>query len=342
MKKLIPFVLALVLICAAAAPAVGEADVDTSMWSYYTFEGSGVAMKLPADFTAVTDEPEEGVFYNCGDDDVVLKVTPVDGDFDDYGALAEYCGGQAGVTGVEQTTVNGVDLLSVTDEDGIACVVISAEGTVYRFAFAPKSENGSAVSEAIRSTICPSGDIPFEPKTIEPMPYDIDLSAPEDGMYPALFGPADLANGALTFRIFTEDCYDIVDINLLDVGDTIVIDGEDVVVQSLDYADDLFINGGLDEDGWVLRAYDEDNCWKVAMEDDYSTYTDQGETTLPLDDAVTFTDGWDIEKDPVTVSGAEAVAEAIAGSENESFDPYSTTVTVSDGKVVEIYREYTP
>ena len=64
--------------------------------------------------------------------------------------------------------------------------------------------------------------------------------------------------------------------------------------------------------------------------------------TLPLADDVTFTDGWDIEKEPVTVTGAEAVAEAIAGTEMDAFIPQNTTVRVEDGKIVEIIREYMP
>ena len=92
----------------------------------------------------------------------------------------------------------------------------------------------------------------------------------------------------------------------------------------------------------TLRAYDEDNCWRAVLEDDLHTYFKWGETTLPLSEDVTFTDGWDIEKDPVTVTGAEAVAEAITGAEMDAFIPENTTVRVEDGRIVEIVRVYMP
>ena len=181
-----------------------------------------------------------------------------------------------------------------------------------------------------------------EGNAIKPMIPEIDLTAPADGIYGVEFAPADLADGALKFTIYTEDCYDIVDISNLAVGDTITVSGVDYEVTSVERADDLLINGGLDADDFNLRAYEEDNCWKIALEDDYATWTLCGETTLPLADDVTFTDGWDIEKDPVTVSGAEAVAEAINGTDMDSFMYYNTTVRVEDGKIVEIIRAYMP
>ena len=67
-----------------------------------------------------------------------------------------------------------------------------------------------------------------------------------------------------------------------------------------------------------------------------------GETTLPLADDVTFTDGWNIEKEPLTVRGADAVAEAINGTDMDYFSPLNTTVRVEGGKIVEIVRAYMP
>ena len=61
-----------------------------------------------------------------------------------------------------------------------------------------------------------------------------------------------------------------------------------------------------------------------------------------LADGVTFTDGWDIEKGPETTTGAEAVVDAITGTEIDYFIPLNTTVRVEDGKIVEIVRAYMP
>ena len=181
-----------------------------------------------------------------------------------------------------------------------------------------------------------------EGKTVRPMVPDIDLAAPADGIYGVVFEPADLADGALKFTIYTEDCYDIVDINTLAPGDTLFFGGIDLQVETVERDDDLLINGGMDAGGLNLRPYDEDNCWKVALEDDYATWTEYGETTLPLADDVTFTDGWNIEKEPLTVRGADAVAEAINGTDMDYFTCLNTTARVEGGRIVEIIRSYMP
>ena len=181
-----------------------------------------------------------------------------------------------------------------------------------------------------------------EGKTVKPMVTEIDLAAPADGIYAAYFAPADLGDGQLKFTIYTEDCYDIVDIDTLAVGDTIIAGGIDIKIETLERNDDLLINGGIDEGGFNLRPYDEDNCWKMALEDDYATWSEYGETTLPLADDVTFTDGWNIEKNPETTTGAEAVAGAITGTDMDYFSPLNTTVRVEGGKIVEIVRAYMP
>ena len=182
-----------------------------------------------------------------------------------------------------------------------------------------------------------------EGKTVKPMAEEINLAAPADGIYGVAFEPADLADGALKFTVYTEDIYDIVDISTLEVGDTIYIGGEACAVESLSReGEPLLINGGADEGGFTLFPYDEDNCWKVVQDDDYATWTAVGETTLPLAGDATFTDGWDIDKEPVTVSGAEAVAEAINGTEMDAFVCLNTTVRVEGGRIVEIVRSYMP
>ena len=180
-------------------------------------------------------------------------------------------------------------------------------------------------------------------KIITPNNPEIDIEALADGIYPVAFEFDGLADGDLTFTVYWEDSFDIVEINELAAGDTLYVNDTVVEVETVEEDDgDLLINGGLDNGGVTLRAYDEDNVWKAVLEDDEHTYFNWGETTLPLADDVTFSDGWDIEKEPVTVTGAEAVAEAIAGTEMDAFIPQNTTVRVEDGKIVEIIREYMP
>ena len=178
---------------------------------------------------------------------------------------------------------------------------------------------------------------------VTPNNPEIDIEALADGEYPAAFEPADLADGALTFTVYWEDTFDVVEISQLAPGNSLFVDDTLVDVETVEEDDgDLLINGGLDEGGVTLRAYDEDNVWRAVLENDLHTYFNWGETTLPLADDVTFADSWDIEKDPVTVTGAEAVAEAITGTDMDAFIPDNTTVRVADGQIVEIVRVYMP
>ena len=179
-------------------------------------------------------------------------------------------------------------------------------------------------------------------KVIAPMDVDVDL---DDGTYPVRFDSADVKDGGIAdVGIYTVDCYDIVDVAQMAVGDAFNVEGVTVEITSLEEGDDgsKIINGGLDGDGYVLRPFEEDNCYKVVEYDDFNTYTQRSVQTLPFAEDVKFSDGWDIEKAPVTVSGIEAVTAAITGSGDDSFDPYSTQMCFVDGKIAEINREYVP
>ena len=179
---------------------------------------------------------------------------------------------------------------------------------------------------------------------VTPNNPEIDINELADGEYPAAFEPTALADGALTFTVYSEDTFDIVEIEQLTAGDTLYVGDTVVEVESVERDDDgdLLINGGLDEGGVDLRAYEEDNCWRAVGYDDYHTYFNWGETTLPIAEDVTFTDSWDIEKEPVTVNGIEAVTEAVNNTEMDSFICLNTTVRVEDGKIAEIVRVFMP
>ena len=156
--------------------------------------------------------------------------------------------------------------------------------------------------------------------------------------------PEDLEDGKLFLTILSVDHYADADVKGLAVGDQILIDGETLTINSVgtDEYGDVQINGGLVEDGYDLTMYDGDDVWTVAGLDDYPTWTAQGETTLPLDDAVSLIDGYNGDDHPITADGLQAVTKAIEASEDVYFDEYSTKVTVKSGKIVLIHRIYTP
>ena len=189
--------------------------------------------------------------------------------------------------------------------------------------YAPATQNGAA-------TIAPQFD-------------GLDTN---EGTYPAAFDRDGLKDGALTnVRVFTEDWYDIVDVAQMKVGDTFEAEGKTVIINSLetDENNNININGGMDEDGgYTLTTEEDTNGWTTLMWDDFCICTERGTFDLALAENVRFTDGWDIEKEPVTAEGIEAVTAAIMASENDSFDEYNTTLVIEGGKVVEINRRYVP
>ena len=184
-------------------------------------------------------------------------------------------------------------------------------------------------------------------KTIAPMATAIDVNDLPDGIYPVSFDRGDVLEGASgiymnAVHIYTQDWYDIVDVNTLKVGDTIVVEGEEVPVLALEATEyGLEVNEEQDARAFTFATEEDSNGFFVRGLDDMTTYTEQGVTTLMLDPAATFTDAWDIEKEPVTVN-ADGIVEAMQSSENEYFVRQNTTVRVENGKVVEINRVYVP
>lgn len=135
-----------------------EAVPGESDGSYYTFEGSGVAMKLPADFQPTEGEPAENVFYEASNDDVLLQVQPVEGDYADLDALMEHFNGLEYIVRSELVNFNGIDLVYSEggDDDAMVYSLVSPEGTSYSFIFIPQSEQGEDAIQHIISTICSS------------------------------------------------------------------------------------------------------------------------------------------------------------------------------------------
>ena len=230
----------------------------------------------------------------------------------------------------------------ITETDEAAEGELIAENTTGSFERVPGDE-AAPIKLTWYNSLRPESALTFVPaasKTVEPMAETVDLN---DGTYPVAFDRAELSDGTLSgVHVFTEDCYDIVDMATLAVGDSIVIDGQAIQITALGGEDHIEINGGALNGGYDIWPFEEDNCYRVVLDDDFPTYTDHGEATLPLDANVTFTDGWNIDAEPLTVTGAAEVEKAIRESENDAFNAYNTTLRIEGGSIVEINRRYVP
>jgi hypothetical protein len=175
---------------------------------------------------------------------------------------------------------------------------------------------------------------------------DINVNSLEDGIYPVAFNRGDVMKGASgiymnAVHIFTEDMYDIAQLEALNIGDSIVVNGETVQVSSIEYGDRILINGGMLEGGVDLDPIEEGNSWRFCGDDDISAYTEVGVTTLEVDPSATYIDASNINADPVKAD-YEGIVDAMMASEDETFDQYNTTVRIENGKVVEINRVFRP
>ena len=137
------------------------ASADTADWQYQTFEESGIALKLPADFQE-GEEPAIPVIHNFSNDDVVLQVQVMLDEFSDRDALMEFFNNQEYIVRASQLELNNVELVYAegSDEDASIYAVIGPDGVAYEFVFIPQNEHGEAVIQAITETICPVDQIP--------------------------------------------------------------------------------------------------------------------------------------------------------------------------------------
>ena len=221
----------------------------------------------------------------------------------------------------------------------------AASGTASASPAASAVSSGAA-SESAASESAASGTA-AGPAQVKPMDGTIDLTSPEDGIYPAGFTAADVQTGTdgttLTVTLYSMDVYDAVAVNALKAGDTITVAGETIAVQTVKTDSDgtVCINGGLEQGGVDLVPGD-GGTYQVRGMDDYASYTVQGQATLAFAPEMVFTDRSDLQNADGTVTKGADFAAAVQTMENQSFTCYNTTVRVRDGRIVEMTRIYTP
>ena len=202
--------------------------------------------------------------------------------------------------------------------------------------------SGSAPSE----NTAPPRSESDPPVTVSPLPASVDISALESCTLPARFELAGISadeSGKLTVKLglFEPELFDLVDISRLRPGDSIVLAGVSVRIESLerDEAGSLIINGGLDMGGSELRT-DESGVFYEVGYNDALNYIALGEALLPVSEAFVFTDASDPDAEPrtYTAAGLMAASEEIM----PWFVPSNTEVRIEKGEVVSMERRYIP
>lgn len=180
---------------------------------------------------------------------------------------------------------------------------------------------------------------------VGPIDTGIDMNNLSDATVPAAFEKSNinLDTMEITFTVYSQDVYDASQISMLQLGDTLLYNGREFVVESIeDQSGELLINGGFEGSGCNLMP-SEGNTYIAHTLDDYATFTAHGNITLPISESIVVSDSIN---DPVTpkVAGYEDMGEYIEGLEDwsSSYSQYNTTIQIKNSKITAISRIWTP
>lgn len=184
-----------------------------------------------------------------------------------------------------------------------------------------------------------------EPITIEPIQETLNMTHFDNCTFAAGFTPQQIhqdgSNIIITLTVYDYERFHEADIEQMQVGDTLLIDGKECYITSIEYPEPgrIEINGGPAQEGEELRIVKADSFHESKMAVGKS-YHKLGEVTLQLDENFALTDNSDLDTVPQIYTAEElyAVRDRLPGE----FKPYNTAVTVKDEKIVSIYRKFMP
>jgi len=183
-------------------------------------------------------------------------------------------------------------------------------------------------------------------KTVAPLPVTVDMNNLTDCTVAVSIEKEDLSidnTGArvLPVTVYAYDLYDMIDIAMLEVGDTIILRGEEVLITSLNTTDygAVQINGGLDAGGYELVT-DEHTVYYESGYSDVKTYFELGKAVLTVSDDFVFIDNADPEGGTQTFTLEDLFTDKV--KHIYGFTPHNTRIVIEGGVVTQMERVYTP
>lgn len=178
--------------------------------------------------------------------------------------------------------------------------------------------------------------------TVSPSPVG-DLSidgSMDDVTFNASFTSADVTRDgdvySISFTGYTMIVYDKNEIESLKEGDTLVVNGADMVIDSISVADNYCTVNGGETEGGVDLVCEDDMFYHVISMDGTATYESLGEATLPVSADCVISD---YSEDP---SAAKTLTAEDLANDEGTFDEFYTTFVVSGGEITEITRGFRP
>ncbi|MDO4215476.1 MAG: hypothetical protein Q4D12_06140 [Bacteroidales bacterium] len=182
-------------------------------------------------------------------------------------------------------------------------------------------------------------------KCIAPLPAGVAVDDLQDCTVPAAFTLDDFnwMGGNLTLTVYNQDLYDVVDISEMQVGDTLIYNGNPMVINKIDKGNGgIDINGGLDEGGCCLAGF-EGGTYVARNWDDHPTFTELGKAQVALDQDFVIMDCGMDPQDPVDTirTGQKLYLETLQDGRKDFFQ-LNTRVTIENGQITAISRHWIP
>ena len=180
-----------------------------------------------------------------------------------------------------------------------------------------------------------------EERRMEPLESSLIIDSLDNYAFAASFNNSDVKldeDGILNIHlsVYDYELFDMVDVSKLKEGDTLVINGEDILVQTIERDQGVIINGGAEKGGITLKTDVDGTFYEVnaAMEKDYYFV---GYVTLSAGEGFAF-------YDHTGPGNAEQVydADTLISELNTldlSCEYTNTSVVVEDGKLIGVIRE---
>lgn len=181
---------------------------------------------------------------------------------------------------------------------------------------------------------------------IVPLPSSLEASSLTDATVAASFEAKNLVTASagvhsLFLTVFDYELFDLVDISMLAVGDTIVVAKKDIQVKTLEKTEGglVVVNGGIENGGVALYTEGNTVYFEVGM-NGAKNYFEVGQAPFTIGDNFKFIDSSDLDH-PGREFTYDAFAKKLERGEINC-NQFNTSVLILDGDIVEITLNYLP
>lgn len=184
-----------------------------------------------------------------------------------------------------------------------------------------------------------------ENKCVKPLPASVNIADIKDATVPAEFTSDDFnwMGSNLSMTVYEEDIYDAAEICFLAKGDTLIWNGDTLIVNEIEQRGGTkIINKGIEEGGAELVS-NGGGTFRGTSFNDHSTYTKLGKVTLPLSDNFTIIDCGEEPSAPSdTISSGQKLYLEGLKDYRRTFTMLNTRVLIENGVVTNITRHWIP